>query len=153
MSQEFQKPFAAPPTIFLAALIVGVGAGLLAPIPVLPFGVQIAVGPLIVLGGIRIIARSIRDIETAGTTYDPFAASTELVTSGIYRFTRNPGYLGLAIIQTGLAVLLDNPWILLTGLVAVIVTTTFVIRLEERKLEDAFGEAYAAYRSRVRRWI
>ena len=75
-----------------------------------------------------------REIKSAGSTYDPFAQSTALATSGIYQYSRNPGYLGLAVIQVGLATLLDNAWIAVAALTAGAVTTIFVIKLEEDKL-------------------
>jgi len=100
-----------------------------------------------------LIRKSMQEIQASNTTYDPFAATTALVMSGIYRFSRNPGYLGLAIIQLGLAIVIDNVWIVLADIVAVIVTTVFVIKLEEEKLLTAFGQDYAEYCARVRRWI
>ena len=92
-------------------------------------------------------------IYLADTTYDPFSASTALVTTGVYRFTRNPGYLGLTLIQIGLALMIDSLWIVFTALIAVLVTTKFVIKLEEEKLTRSFGQDYKDYLRDVRRWI
>jgi protein-S-isoprenylcysteine O-methyltransferase Ste14 len=153
MSDAFRRPFAAPPTIFGVSLIVAVVIGPLVPWHVLPVLVQLTIGPAAIIVGVILIRHSMREIGAADTTYDPFAASTVLVTSGIYRFTRNPGYLGLAVIQLGLAILIDNVWIALAGFAAVLVTTFFVIRLEEEKLLGAFGQDYADYCRRVRRWV
>ncbi len=153
MSDTFKKPFAAPPNIFLASLIVAVLLGFFVPWPVLPTFMQFTLGPVGIFAGVMLIVKSMRDIDASDTTYDPYAASTALVTSGIYKFTRNPGYLGLAVIQLGMAILIDNVWIILANIAAIIVTTVFVIKLEEEKLLDAFGEDYADYCRRVRRWI
>jgi len=76
-----------------------------------------------------------------------------LVTSGIYKYTRNPGYLGLAVIQLGLALMIDSPWIGVATVVAVVVTNQFVIRLEEEKLRRTFGQDYQDYLNKVRRWL
>ncbi|MEY1555957.1 isoprenylcysteine carboxylmethyltransferase family protein [Yoonia sp. R2331] len=153
MTQEFQKPFTSPPTIFSVALVLGLLIGWLMPWRVLPLPLQLILGPLLIAAGVFVIWRSIQDIETAGTTYDPYSASTALVTAGVYRHSRNPGYLGLAIIQFGVAILLDNLWIVGTGIIAVLVTSHFVIRLEERKLTRAFGDPYTSYMQQVRRWL
>lgn len=153
MTQNFQKPFASPPTIFTFSLVGAVLIGFLYPWSILSGPVQLGLGPVLILVGVFAIWKSIRDIEAAGTTYDPYDVSTKLVTSGIYRHSRNPGYLGLALIQFGVAVLFDNVWIIVAGIFAVIVTTQFVIRLEERKLTDAFGDHYETYLKSVRRWI
>ena len=153
MVTDFQKPFTAPPVIFGVAFLIGLAIGLFDPRPQLPLWVQLFAGTLVVASGVLLIRSSMKSIDGAGTTYDPFAASTALVVSGIYRYTRNPGYLGLAVIQLGLAVLLDSPWIAISAVIAVVVTTVFVIRLEEEKLTRTFGQDYRDYLSRVRRWI
>lgn len=153
MTEDFQKPFAAPPTIFGVALIISAAFGFFVPFAMLPMLVQLSLGPLLIVAGGLIIRSSIREIAAADTTYDPFDVSTNLVASGVYQYSRNPGYLGLAVIQVGFAVLLDNIWVAIAALVAALITTVFVIRLEEKKLMDAFGEPYLAYKSQVRRWI
>ena len=114
---------------------------------------QCILGPAFVLGGVFLIWCSMTEIAKVGTTYDPYAASTKLVTSGIYRFTRNPGYLGLAVIQFGLALLVDGLWTTITMVIAVLVTHIFVVRLEEEKLRKTFGQNYEEYLARVRPWI
>ena len=153
MSNEFKKPFTAPPVIFIVALVIGFGIDLIYPLPTMSLGLQLGVGVASVIAGVLLIRSSMACIEHAGTTYNPFSASTALVTSGIYRYTRNPGYLGLAMIQLGLGLMFDSPWILLATIVAVMVTNQFVIKLEEEKLGRAFGEDYRNYLTRVRRWI
>ncbi|MGR3762103.1 methyltransferase family protein [Roseobacteraceae bacterium NS-SX3] len=153
MPQDFQKPFTAPPAIFAAALAAGLAAELVWPTAYLPLAVQLVLGPLLMLAGVLLIRASMQEISRGGTTHDPFAASSALVTSGIYRYSRNPGYLGLAVIQTGIAVLLDSLWIGLAALAACMITSAFVIRLEEKKLLSAFGADYAGYLKSVRRWL
>lgn len=153
MDEEFRKPFAAPPTIFGVALILSAIFGFFVPFALLPIFVQLTLGPLLILSGGLIIRSSILEIEAADTTYDPFDVSANLVSTGIYRYTRNPGYLGLAVIQFGFAILLDNVWVAIAALGATLITTLFVIRLEEEKLTDAFDAPYLAYKDRVRRWL
>ncbi len=73
------------------------------PFPMLPGIVQYIVGAAMIATGVVVITWSISEIANAETTYDPRGAPTALVTSGPYRYSRNPGYLGLAIIQIGIA--------------------------------------------------
>lgn len=91
----------------------------------------------------------------ARTTVNPVKLdqSTALVTSGFYRISRNPMYLGLALQLTAWAVWLGDPLngLVLAGFVALLTTTQ--IKPEEQALETAFGDAYRAYKARVRRWI
>lgn len=76
-----------------------------------------------------------------------------LQTSGIYSITRNPMYLSLLLLYTGLALWWGNWWTLIFLPVLLLIMTRFVIRFEERYLERAFGESYRAYKKKVRRWI
>lgn len=151
--EDFNKPIAAPPVIFMVALLAGVGLGFLHTAPLLPLAFQIVLGVGTIIGGVWLIRLSMLEIESAGTTYDPYAPSTQLVTSGIYRHIRNPGYLGLAVIQFGFAFLLDNYWIIVTLMVALWITTSFVIMREEDKLRRTFGEDYEVYFASSRRWF
>ena len=153
MDSDFQKPFVPPPTIFGVAFLAGLGIDFMYPLHSLPLWLQLGSGIAFIVAGVLLIRSSMQSIDRAGTTYDPYAASTALVTSGIYRYTRNPGYLGLAVIQIGLALMIDSPWIVATTIVAIVITSQFVIKLEEEKLGRAFGQEYQDYRSTVRRWI
>lgn len=89
------------------------------------------------------------------TTVNPLrpAKTSALVTSGVYRFTRNPMYLGMACLLVAWAIWLGAlaPWL---GPVAfVLYITRFQIRPEERALTALFGDAYLHYATRVRRWL
>ena len=96
-----------------------------------------------------------RGFRQAGTTLNPMRpeASTALVTSGIYRFSRNPMYLGHATILLGWSLYLRSPLALLAPVVFMLYLTRFQIRPEERQLLARFPEAYAAYCATVRRWL
>ncbi len=153
MDSDFQKPFAPPPAIFGVSFLAGLGIDFIYPSPSMPLWLQLGSGIAFVVAGVLLIRSSMQSIDQAGTTYNPYAASTALVTSGIYRHTRNPGYLGLAVIQIGLAMMIDSPWIVVTTIVAVVITSQFVIKLEEEKLGRTFGQEYQDYVTMVRRWI
>lgn len=91
----------------------------------------------------------------AKTTINPLKpdATSSLVTSGVHRFSRNPMYVGQALLLLAWAVWL-SPALALLGLPAfVLYINRFQIAPEERALSAHFGDAYAAYRSRVRRWL
>ncbi len=153
MTENFQKPVAAPPLIFGAALLLGIGLGFVWAAPIAPAMLRIPIGAAGIGGGISLIRMSIAEIAAGNTTYDPYAPSTNLVTSGIYRHIRNPGYLGLAVIQFGFAVLLNNYWIIGTLAAAFLITHFFVVLREEDKLRRTFGENYARYGASSRRWL
>ncbi len=89
------------------------------------------------------------------TTVDPTnpGKTTAIVDDGIYRYTRNPMYLGLAFALTGWAVYLGNLVAFMLVFAFVAYLTRFQIMPEERALQAKFGASYDDYKSRVRRWI
>lgn len=89
----------------------------------------------------------------AGTSALPFRTTTAVVTGGPYRFTRNPMYLGLALLYVGLTLIAGYLWPLACLPLAILAVNRFVIPREERYLEKKFGEPYQRYRQSVRRWI
>jgi len=87
------------------------------------------------------------------TSVLPIRPSTTLVIEGPYRFTRNPMYLGLALLTIALGLFLNTWWVIILLVPALVVVQRFVIAREERYLHRRFGAAYDAYRCQVRRWI
>lgn len=142
-----------PPFYFLIALLAAIALHWLAPIARVlhpPFSyagaLLIAVGLYIVIHAARLFARS-------GTTIKPFEESAALVTTGVYRFTRNPMYLGMAIALTGVASLLGSVSAFLPVPVFVWLISRRFIRGEEAGLAKTFGSRYERYRKSVRRWL
>lgn len=121
----------------------------------LPAPYRIGLGvALALLGGAIAAAGSLR-FKQAQTTVNPLSPdkATALVTSGIYRYTRNPMYLGMTLVLLGVAVWLW--WLPATLAAAAFVAyiTRFQIRPEERVLAAKFGPMYERYRQTVRRWL
>jgi len=107
---------------------------------------------LILFGGSLSIPSAL-SFRRAGTPVVPFTPSTALVTTGWFRVTRNPMYLGMVIVLIGVALLARSlsAWLPLPAFIAIIHFR--FIRGEERFLEDIFGQQYRDYRARVRRWV
>ena len=114
-----------------------------------PVALAVAVAGLAVeIAGIWAFWRA----RTTPNPMQPCHAST-LVTGGVYRFTRNPMYVGDAVILAGWAVYLGNV-IALAGVVAFVAyIDRFQIRAEERAMGELFGSVYDYFRARVRRWV
>jgi len=100
-------------------------------------------------------ARSVLDFVRARTTINPLkpANSSALVTSGLYRVTRNPMYVGMALLLLAWTAWLGTPWALLGVAAFVAWITRFQIIPEERALAQRFGADFATYQHRVRRWL
>ena len=97
----------------------------------------------------------VRSFRRARTTVNPWRphASSTLVIAGVYRWTRNPMYLGLALALAGWGMYLSNLYALLLACTFVPYMNRFQIRPEERALERAFGNTFREYCRRVRRWL
>lgn len=114
-----------------------------------------AAGLLFFSAGVGILVLSAGAFLRARTTVNPVAPeeAETLVTSGLYRISRNPMYLGMALILTGGAFMIGNLAAFTGPLLFVWVITLFQIKPEERALKAKFGEAYTAYCQHTRRWI
>jgi protein-S-isoprenylcysteine O-methyltransferase Ste14 len=110
-------------------------------------------GGLLIVIGLSLLVFANGSFTRAGTGVIPFRNVSALVTDGIYRYTRNPMYLGMAAVLLGCAVTVGSSVALLVpALFAVIIEWRF-IRPEEAMLRGIFPEQYPAYCERVRRWL
>lgn len=96
---------------------------------------------------------AIREFIKARTTVDPHGSVTNIISSGIYRFTRNPIYVGFVLMLIGFLLNSNTLWGLILSPVLILCFNKLVIEHEEAYLEKKFGEQYTNYKSRVRRWI
>ena len=87
------------------------------------------------------------------TTTKPFEKPSALIETGIFRYSRNPVYLGMLLVLTGIDVYLGSATALAVPLVFFLILNTAIIPSEEQKLQEVFGERYTAYKKSVRRWI
>lgn len=110
-------------------------------------------GWLLIVVGLGLMLWAMATFRRARTSLLPFRPASAMVTSGPYRFTRNPMYVGFTLLYLGLSLLMGLAWPLVMLPLVLVALTVLVIRREERYLEDAFGGEYGAYRSRVRRWL
>lgn len=144
---------APPPLVYAAPLLAGLLLNRRLRAPFLPEGATRVVGLPLVAGGLALGTWFFVTLRGAGTPVDPREPVEVLVTDGPYRYTRNPGYLSMAMIYAGVGALANSlPSILLLP-VALGVIRRGVIEREERYLERLFGDEYLAYKARVRRWL
>ncbi len=120
-----------------------------------PFRVRLGVALALVLIGQSISISGMVAFRRARTTINPIKASaaSSLVRTGVYRFTRNPMYLGLLLTLLAWAAFLSNPAALLFVPVFVLYINRFQIKPEEQVLSSLFAEEYTAYKNQVRRWL
>ncbi|MQA00669.1 MAG: isoprenylcysteine carboxylmethyltransferase family protein [Dehalococcoidia bacterium] len=142
-----------PPLAFLVALALGQLVHRRWPAS-LPGGVARPLGVLLLAAGGALDAWAIMTHRRAGTSPIPSAPTVALVADGPYRYSRNPIYLAHALLAIGAGLVATrSAWALPAGMAALRATDRWVVPHEERELTEAFGDEYAHYQQRVRRWL
>ncbi len=144
---------APPPLIYLGALIFGLLLNRRFPISFLPRRMARSLGWPLLGGGVLLLGWFERAMRQADTPTSPYKPVEHIATEGPFRYTRNPGYLSMAMIYAGIASLANALWAILLLPSALLVIQRGVIGREERYLERKFGKEYLDYKAQVRRWI
>ncbi|HTT11255.1 MAG TPA: isoprenylcysteine carboxylmethyltransferase family protein [Burkholderiaceae bacterium] len=148
-----QKRKIIPPVYLVVALLVMAALHFLVPVGRFIATPYSYLGAIPLVGGIVMAASASNAFRGAGTPVLPFERSTALVTSGLYRVTRNPMYLGMVLVLAGTALLFGTVGTLLPIPFFVWAIRRNFILGEERFLEEIFGAQYLRYKERVRRWL
>ena len=142
-----------PPAVYLGYFLAGLLIDRRVPAPFLPQIVQYVVGGLVVAASVVIAAISILAFRRAKTAFNVYKPATALVTDGVFRYSRHPGYLAATLLYVGAALLVDSGWILGLVLLPIHWTDRKAIRREEAHLAAQFGDDFRRYKQAVRRWI
>jgi protein-S-isoprenylcysteine O-methyltransferase Ste14 len=110
-------------------------------------------GFVLVVFGFLLGVSAFVEFRKARTTINPHGSVTSILSSGVYRFTRNPIYLGFVLMLIGLPLNSGTYWGLVLAPVLILSFNSLVIQHEEAYLEKKFGGEYTGYKSRVRRWL
>jgi protein-S-isoprenylcysteine O-methyltransferase Ste14 len=144
-----------PPLIYLGGLLPGLAAERF--VALRSFGIDwrllAATGALLFVGGAAMMLAAAGLFRRLGTNAPPTRPTTIIVTTGPFRWTRNPMYLAMALIYAGLAISFDGPIAFALLPLVLIIIQTQVIAREERYLEAKFGDDYRRYKAEVRRWL
>ena len=144
---------APPPLIYLGTLIFGLLLSRRFPISFLPRKIVRGFGLSLLGGGVLLLGWFESAMRQADTPASPYKPVERIAKGGPFRYTRNPGYLAMTLIYTGVASLANALWAVLLLPVALLAIQRGVIEREERYLEGKFGEEYLSYKAQVRRWI
>ncbi len=142
----------------LLTLILGVLMWLLSlclPTMAVPNLFRISISVLILGAGLVVLVLGVISFKFAGTTVNPMSpdSTSSLVTSGVYRFTRNPMYLGFLLFLVAWGLFLSSLYSLLLSVLFVFYINKFQITPEEKQLEAVFGKEFKLYVAQVNRWI
>ena len=152
MTSQPSKPIY-PPVYWLLTVVAMLGLHFMLPIRQVVQGRLRYLGVLLLAAAVVVVFWSAGLFHRAGTTIKPFEKPSTLVVQGLYRFSRNPIYLGMVCGLVGIAVLAGSvtPFLVIPAF-AYLVDRRF-IRAEETQLRQTFGAGYEAYCARVRRWL
>lgn len=143
-----------PPIVFMGCLLAAYGLDTLWPMPVqLPRELMRIKGAVMIGLGLMLMVWSSSVLTRAKTTVLPNRASTALVTSGPFSLSRNPIYIGNALVLAGFGGVAGSFWYDMAALVALVLTDRLAVRPEEAHLAARFPAEWAAYAARVRRWL
>jgi protein-S-isoprenylcysteine O-methyltransferase Ste14 len=142
-----------PPLYYAAGLAGGMAANAVVALPLGGRPATVVAGALTTALGVGLALAGVVAVVRHRTTIVPHHPVATLLTSGVYRISRNPMYAGLAIAYLGLALLFDSWWPLALWPLVIFAVRGLVIRPEEEYLTRRFEQAYTDYRGHVRRWL
>ena len=145
--------FIPPPLIFIAAVLIGYLMDAIYPLAKLNSYFWLLLGSTGIILCIGVLGYALMSFIKAKTHIEPWQPASQLITTGLYRYSRNPIYLTFFIFTLCLGLVLSKLWIILMGIPALWVMNTYVIAKEEAYLEATFLDKYIKYKREVRRWI
>ena len=155
MATSTDKPgvTAPPPMLYGGAFVIVLVLPWFWPMPIFGHAVALWPGLALIVLAVGIAAWGIRTMQAAGTNVNPALPTTAIVTSGPFRYSRNPLYLALTLLYLGLTLAFNTWWGIVVLIPVLIIMHRGVVLREERYLEQKFGETYRQYRSKVRRYL
>ena len=142
-----------PPTWLLIAIVTILTLHLLFPVTWIVPSLWNLLGLFFIALGMIMNVIADKTFHQAGTTVKPFKESSSLVTNGVFQISRNPMYLGMVMILTGIAVLLRSLSPFLVIVLFVILIDRTYIKVEEQMLAEKFGTMWQTYKAKTRRWL
>lgn len=144
-----------PPLVYLLALLAGIGLQILVPSLrlALPVAARVVLAIAFALAGAALVGAALGLFRRSGQDPAPWKSTPAVIAEGVYRYTRNPMYLGLGLIQAAIGIAVASGWIVALVPVTLAIVHVIAVRHEEAYLERKFGADYLAYKQRVRRWL
>jgi len=142
-----------PPLLLAVMLILGFIGRWIAPLGFLPREISVSVGPIITAGSFGLFFWAAYTMRTGDASIPTSEPTNTIVECGPFRFSRNPVYLAMLLLQLGVGVWANSAWFFWLAAVSAVLLTWGVILREEQYLGRKFGAEYASYKARVRRWF
>ena len=142
-----------PPFLLLGAIAAGFAVRWFAPLAFLPGAVSRYAGPALFAAAFGLFFWAVFTMRRGGASIPTGEPTSTIVVGGPYRFSRNPIYLAMVLLQCAIGIWANSLWFLGLAPLSAIILWWGVISREERYLERKFGADYNGYQARVRRWL
>ena len=142
-----------PPLIYLAGLLIGLALDTAWPTSFLPAPEQYVAGAVVIALGLALFAAAVAAFIRARTSPVHERPTTSIITTGVFRLSRNPIYIAMTLVLIGVGLAIDSAWIIAMAAPALVIIDRFVVLKEEALMAHKFGEDYERYRQSVRRWL
>jgi protein-S-isoprenylcysteine O-methyltransferase Ste14 len=144
-----------PPLVFL--IVIAIAYGLEKFLNLTVWGVENtyiqAASAFLFVAGLIPLVTAAKLFKKQGQNPKPWLPTPEIIVEGIYSYSRNPMYLGMALLQSSIGIYLESIVAVLTVPFSLLLVFHIAVKNEEIYLESKFGDSYMRYRSEVRRWI
>lgn len=143
-----------PPLVYALALVAGGALHWIVPLR-LPLAAAGRIAGAVLAGGLGVafLAGALGLFRRTGQNPTPWSPTPAIVTTGVYRWSRNPMYVGMALVLAAIGLGWANGWLLLAVPVVLAIVYVIAVRHEEAYLARKFGEEYLAYARTTRRWL
>ena len=145
-----------PPVLLLLALVAAIILDWAPPhflAPPVGFNPQVILGALLVIGSLLLVSSAVREFRREGTNVVPTRPALKIVTTGPYRFTRNPMYLSMVLFLLGLSLVFSLEWGIIFMPILWIGYDRLIVAREEAYLSAKFGGGYQLLLDKTRRWF
>ncbi len=152
-TSDSPRIIAPPPLIYVGGLTIGIILHWLKPLPFVPGNLALPLEAIFIAVSVVLFVTALRTFAKAKTNVDPRKPTTRIVSTGPYRFSRNPIYLSMTLLSVGIALWVNTLWMLIILVPVLLIMQFGVIAREETYLTRKFGEEYLRYTSNVHRWL
>ena len=142
-----------PPLLYIGLSFIGVGLDYVYPLSIGIDKPLSYLGYVVFLAAIVAIMSIARSFKKADTNIEPWKSTSKIITTGYFKYSRNPVYLLACGIPIGLGIAYNSYWVVLAFIPCLIIVYYLVVKKEEKYLETKFGQEYLDYKTKVRRWL
>ena len=142
-----------PPLVSLLVLLLTYGMHYFWPIGIGGMSIFKYIGVIVSTFGIGIIIIASLNFKRADTNIEPWKPTKNIISVGIYGYSRNPIYVAFCLVQIGIGIFINSLWVFVGFMITAILIYQIAIKKEELYLEKKFGEEYILYKNKVKRWL